>query len=142
MVAGQRTVVVDPDGTAPDWTYVVIARPTGVIYAHQYGGTATRQGEIEGYLVPVDGTAARPTFDEVFLGKLKGTGSWGKSVEEPLVAMIRQAVATIRFWPDTQGPATVELLRLDEGRLAELDEAWIPVLTSDGPGVLMWPNSD
>ncbi|MGO4755221.1 DUF6210 family protein, partial [Streptomyces sp. 2MCAF27] len=33
-------------------------------------------------------------------------------------------------------------LRLDEGRLAEADEAWIPVTTPDGPGELLWCNSD
>ncbi|WUO43891.1 DUF6210 family protein [Streptomyces sp. NBC_00285] len=31
---------------------------------------------------------------------------------------------------------------LDESRLAEADEAWVPVLTPDGPGVLTWENSD
>ncbi|MEU6356441.1 DUF6210 family protein [Streptomyces sp. NPDC047072] len=34
------------------------------------------------------------------------------------------------------------LLDLDESRLAEADEAWVPVLTPDGPGVLTWENSD
>ncbi|WP_328753160.1 DUF6210 family protein [Streptomyces sp. NBC_00285] len=33
-------------------------------------------------------------------------------------------------------------LLLDESRLAEADEAWVPVLTPDGPGVLTWENSD
>ncbi len=23
-----------------------------------------------------------------------------------------------------------------------VDEAWLPVLTSDGPGILVWPNSE
>jgi hypothetical protein len=33
-------------------------------------------------------------------------------------------------------------LKLDESRIAEADEAWVPVLTPDGSGVLMWFNSD
>jgi hypothetical protein len=33
-------------------------------------------------------------------------------------------------------------LQIDEGRGDELDEAWIPVLTPDGPGYLAWINSD
>jgi integrase len=43
-----------------------------------------------------------------------------------------------------QGPEHIlrRRLRLDDGRLDDLDEAWVPVLTSDGPGVLVWPNSD
>ena len=31
---------------------------------------------------------------------------------------------------------------LDESRILEADEAWIPVITPHGPGVLVWPNSD
>lgn len=34
------------------------------------------------------------------------------------------------------------LLQVDETAIDELDEAWIPVLTVDGPGVLIWSNSD
>jgi hypothetical protein len=33
-------------------------------------------------------------------------------------------------------------LLLDESRLGELDEAWVPVLTPDGSGLLVWNNSD
>ncbi|WP_460358611.1 DUF6210 family protein [Actinoallomurus acanthiterrae] len=33
-------------------------------------------------------------------------------------------------------------LELDEERLHELDEAWTPVVTADGPGILVWQNSD
>ncbi|MFJ9706886.1 DUF6210 family protein [Streptomyces sp. NPDC101234] len=33
-------------------------------------------------------------------------------------------------------------LALDETRLADVDEAWVPVVTPDGPGVLVWENSD
>ncbi|BBC29284.1 hypothetical protein SGFS_005780 [Streptomyces graminofaciens] len=28
------------------------------------------------------------------------------------------------------------------GLLSEVDEAWVPVVTPDGPGVLVWENSD
>ena len=33
-------------------------------------------------------------------------------------------------------------LKLDESRMPEADETWLPVITPDGPGVLMWNNSD
>ncbi|MFV2176746.1 DUF6210 family protein [Actinomadura sp. LOL_016] len=33
-------------------------------------------------------------------------------------------------------------LQVDESRLAEVDEAWVPVVTPDGQGVLVWLNSD
>jgi hypothetical protein len=34
----------------------------------------------------------------------------------------------------------VRMVVLDRRRLNELDEAWIPVLTPDGPGYLAWVN--
>lgn len=141
-VAGQRAVLVDPDGTAPDWTYVVIEHKTGVIYQHEFGGTATRLGEVEGYLVPVNGENARSEFDAVFVQRLRGVGSWGKVLEPDLLEAVRNAVSTIRYWFDAQGSSEVEFLTLDENRLDEVDEAWLPVVTSDGRGVLIWPNSD
>ncbi|MFJ8440785.1 DUF6210 family protein [Kitasatospora griseola] len=33
-------------------------------------------------------------------------------------------------------------MRLDEIRLDRADEAWVPVLTPDGPAVPVWSNSD
>jgi hypothetical protein len=137
-----RNVLIDPDGTGPGWTFVVMRWPTGVFYQHQYGGTACRQGELEGYLVPVNGTQARPVFDAVFVSTLRRVGSWGRRLEPELLDEVRRAVGSIRFWPDAQGSPTHQQLQVDESALDELDEGWIPVLTSDGPGVLLWPNSD
>ncbi|MFD9903267.1 DUF6210 family protein [Streptomyces sp. NPDC059063] len=31
---------------------------------------------------------------------------------------------------------------MDETRVGEADEAWVPVVTPDGPGVPVWFNSD
>jgi hypothetical protein len=33
-------------------------------------------------------------------------------------------------------------IELDESRFYEIDEAWVPVATPDGPGILTWENSD
>ncbi|MFD9003063.1 DUF6210 family protein [Streptomyces sp. NPDC059582] len=33
-------------------------------------------------------------------------------------------------------------MRLDENRIRDTDEAWVPVITPDGPGLLLWANSD
>ena len=141
-VAGHRTVVVDPDGTAPDWADVIIEEPTGVVYQHQYGGTANRQGELEGYLVPVDGTAVRAQLDDLFVRRLRRVGSRGKLLEPDLLTKVREAVEMIRFWPGAQESPGVEQLRVDDDRLDEMDEAWVPVITGNGRGVLIWPNSD
>jgi hypothetical protein len=51
---------------------------------------------------------------------------------------LRAAVSLIRYWTGDE-PAQPAV---DEDRMTELDEARVPVLTPDGPGVLMWHNSD
>lgn len=60
---------------------------------------------------------------------------------------LREAVAKIAT--DTPGQTPDDLpsrewqpLALDESRLSDLDEAWVPVLTAHGPGTLVWNNSD
>ena len=135
-------VFIDPDGTAGDWTYVVVAHPTGVAYAQQYGGTACRQGELEGYLVPVDGSTALINLRDVFERELGGTGVWSRGFQWPdeLLDRVAGAVEGIRYWPTDDG--LPDHLRLDRSRLSDLDEAWVPVLTPDGPAVLLWANSD
>lgn len=53
-----RFVFLDPAGTAGLWLYVVVQAETGVSYQQQYGGIACRQGQVEGYLVPLSAPAA------------------------------------------------------------------------------------
>jgi hypothetical protein len=129
--------------------FVIVHALTGIWYGTQYGGTATREAWAEGYLVPVDGRQALAGLERIFVGTLRGTGIWGGDVvvTRELLDQIQGAVSQVRFWPAStpslQGeqPPPVPL-QLDQGRLADLDEAWIPVLTLDGPGILVWSNSD
>ena len=104
----QLVVLIDPDGTAGDWTYVVVDHPTGVAYAQQYGGTANRQGELEGYLVPVDGSSALITLRDVFERELGGTGVWSRGSQLPgeLLERVAGAVEGIRYWPTGEGRRT------------------------------------
>jgi hypothetical protein len=46
--------------------------------------------------------------------------------------------------PSTYTDMTVDTqpLSLEESRMDELDEAWVPVVCADGPALLIWPNSD
>ncbi|QFG21091.1 DUF6210 family protein [Actinomadura sp. WMMB 499] len=153
MDAG-RYVFLDPDGTQGEWLYVVVQAGTGVVYQQQYGGTATLLGGVEGYLVPIaarDPVTGRDGLRElrdVFERTLRGAGVAGagpRGIGPGLLDRIRSAVGALRFWPSgpSAEPGTGRApLRLDEERLPELDEAWVPVRTPDGPGVLMWDNSD
>jgi len=132
---------------------VVVAAPTAVVYEHQYGGTACMQGRVEGYLLPVHGVPAGDCEEalaalrEIFERDLGGAGWPGGALPGQLMARLRDAVDKV--FVDESGEMAGDLLSreqqrlvLDEGRLGELDEAWIPVVTPDGPGYLVWGNSD
>jgi hypothetical protein len=72
-------------------------------------------------------------------------GGWPWPAE--LLRRLRGAVAKIALWGSaatSEGLSFISprALDLDDERLREIDEAWIPVFTADGPGVLVWQNSD
>lgn len=140
-----RLVWVDPDGFLDhDWMAVIVRAETGVSYRQQYGGTACRQGTVEGYLVPVFSRDAYAKLTELFEGTLQGAGTWNWRWPDDLLTVLREAVALVRMPPSewTDFPDQSQPLILDAARLEEVDEAWIPVTCPDGPGVLTWPNSD
>jgi Family of unknown function (DUF6210) len=155
-VINRRYAYLDADGPPDEdgWFGVVIRAETGVVYVQQYGGHACRQGEVEGYYVPV--TVWNPVSDrhplrelrQVFEAELGGRGLPPGSVRESpdLLQRLRSTVGSIGFLPSSNSAKAPDTLRrhleLDAERLDELDEAWIPVRTADGPGILLWPNSD
>lgn len=56
---------------------------------------------------------------------------------------LRKLVEGFPYWKSLSSlDESREALRFDESRLGELAEAWIPVLTPDGPGVLLAQNCD
>jgi len=140
-VATPKNVLLDPDGSSPDALFIIVEHPTGIVYKLQYGGTATLIGGLEGFLVPVHHEESHRTLREIFERDLRGAGTTGwPDWPPPLLDLLRRAVGQIRYWPSDDGAPGY--ISLDEGRLAEIDEAWIPVLTADGPGLLIWKNSD
>lgn len=128
--------------------YVVIEHPTGITYHQQYGGTACRHAGIEGFLVPVHAPDSLAELRRVFEEDLRGAGAWagiGFTWPPELLARVVRAVEEIDYWPTENAARTdsgdePEVLRFDP--LRDFDEAWIGVQTSDGPGVLIWRNSD
>lgn len=132
---------------------VVIPAPTGVVYQHQYGGHACLQGQIEGYLLPISALGGGDCEESVTaLGEIfeDGLGGWGwrdDAAQGHLMTRLREAVAKIATQTPGQTPSDLlsrewKPLALDETRLSDLDEAWVPVLTPHGPGTLVWNNSD
>ncbi|KJS55509.1 hypothetical protein VM98_12890 [Streptomyces rubellomurinus subsp. indigoferus] len=133
----RRFVSLDPDGMAESgWLYVVVEAPTGVVHRHQYGGTACRQGRVEGFLVPVCGPGATAGLRGLFEGGGEPCGADARD------RRLRALVAGIVYWACDGRAEEPHALRVDEGRAREIDEGWVPVVTPDGPGVLVWPNSD
>ena len=140
-----RLVWIDPEGFLDhDWMMVLVEQPTGVSYRHQYGGTACRQATVQGYLVPVFSRVAFNRLRHLFEEALQGAGTWNYRWTDDERAEVRASVALLRMSPSvwTDHPDDLVNLSLDEGRFTEADEAWLPVVSADGPGWLLWPNSD
>ena len=139
----RRFVFLDPDGSnGEDWLYAVVEARTGVFYQQQYGGTACRQGQVEGFLVPLFGPDGLKAMRELFEKHFRGAGTWNAKWSDGERARLRECVAMIGYWACDGVSEELTVLGLDESRLREADEAWGPVLTPDGRGVLLWANSD
>ncbi|MEU6804183.1 DUF6210 family protein [Streptomyces neyagawaensis] len=143
--AGPRHLELDPDGngTGQGWVCVIVAAATGVVYRVQGGGFGCVPYEQEGYLIPLFGRDLDEELRAVFVGELHGQGTRGLDWPERLLDRLRAAVAEFHVYGsanrDDLYPAS---LALDESRLSEVDEAWVPVVTPDGPAILTWENSD
>jgi hypothetical protein len=147
-----RFVFLDPVESWPDWVVIVVEHPTGVVYGQQCAGTATDLRLIEGYLVPLGG----PRFDvesdalspapltSVFHSGRNCTHGWGTSpLPDERYCELAEYIETIPYWYYKKLDDCVrERVRVDETRMAEICEAWVPVLTPEGKGVLLWGNCD
>lgn len=148
-----RTVLLDPDGTwNRRWLVAVIDAPTGVIYESQCAGVATDLRAQEGYLIPLGGLKTRTDhgaidpaeFTAVFHEGDRCLWSMcGSSLPEDRLKLLQDLVADVPFWV-THSDGTEERLTMevDMSRLEEVAEAWVPIITPDNPGVLMWDNCD
>jgi hypothetical protein len=151
----QRYVFLDPDGTQQLGLVIIVAAKTGVWYAHQCGGYSTEERDIKGFAVPLGAVSAEQPLISFFRDTFHGNppaldrdleadagGQWSADALDVLAAL----VGAILFWktyPRTSGYEDERtFLELDRSRLRELTEAWVPVRTVYGPGVLIFANSD
>ena len=140
-----REVFVNPSAfLLYPWMAVLVPASTGITYANQTGGVTCTQRQLEGYYVPVFDQEGHDLLCSIFEETLGGFGMrqhhevvWTGQLLDDL----RRAVAQVRMDSSEGGPSEVPLI-LDESRLDEVDEAWVPVTSPDGPGVLIWENSD
>lgn len=138
-----------------DWLYVVLERPTGVVYHIQCGGLSCRQDAAEGILVPVHAPDSYALLQDLFVRDLCSAPIPASGLGEKELERLRTAVEAIRIpmdsrWPELSEPTDSRdidwpqtyPIQVDETRLSEGYEAFLPVATPFGRGVLVWSNSD
>ena len=148
MPPDKTHVYLDPDGTGEFGLLVVVEAPTGVVYWHQCAGYMCSQRHAEGFVVPLgDRTAA----EEIIAFFAKEFSGWPppSAGDEPWnernLSELDGIVAKIPYWhrtPERRRDEKRGLLKLDRSRVDEITEAWVPVVTLDGPGILVFENSD
>lgn len=147
-----RFAFVDPDGRLKSWLAVVVRSRTGVVYAAQCEGVATAQRLVEGYLVllgtskhdPDGGIIDLTPFTEVFHKDGECMWNWqGRELPGERLVVLERLVEEISYWRcGLDGTDSKHQLRIDQDRIEQLAEAWIPVQTPDGAGVLLYSNCD
>jgi hypothetical protein len=125
-----------------DYLGVIVQYATEVFYCQQCGGTACYHREVEGYFVPLfriwDNFFTVNDLSKVFHND-QGGCLWGTPSPDQVDRLL-SVVKCIPYWDEQH--SCYERLGLDNSRLSEVVEAWVPVLTPDGPGILTWPNCD
>lgn len=125
----------------PPWMAVIVEASTGITYENQTGGTACLPRRMEGYYVPAYVERGLQALRAVFEVSLGGAGTH-RGLPADVLEEIRAAVSLLVMMSSTRSGHPEMRIALDESRFYEIDEAWVPVTTPDGPGILTWENSD
>ncbi len=142
----------------PQFIGVIVEAPTGVVYKQQCGGTHCYHHSIEGYFVPVsrlelgddrvsDDRFALDTnrLKEVFHHAVPGDDDacvFGQAIEDLPPDRLARLIALVALLGYHGADYDRCAITLDRSRLALGCEAWVPVVTPDGPGLLVWNNCD
>jgi len=143
-----QVVFIDPDGSNHDGIFVIVAAPTGVTYKQQCGGLLTEQQSLEGFLIPLSAKDQAEKiyqwFWDTFNGNCYGRPDVISLWTPAYTTQLRELVSGVNmFWTRaSDGEDELHPLILDESRMNECIEAWIPVITPYGPGILTLRNSD
>jgi Family of unknown function (DUF6210) len=137
------TVFIDADGASEPYLLLLVLSPTNVVYAHQCGGYSCMQNSAEGFLVQIGDPGTREElyswFQSEFDGSCMNSSVWDKSRIDALA----EIVSRVSCWhTDSQGNDTRNFLVLDRGRMHQCVEAWIPVVSTYGQGIMVLKNSD
>ncbi|MDP6636665.1 MAG: DUF6210 family protein [Phycisphaerae bacterium] len=140
----KKYIFINPDGTEDVGLCLVIESPTGVEYGNQCGGHSNEERVLEGYLIPLGMLELEQELYDFFWEEFRGNcyepdNEW--TTER--ISKLETIIAKIPDWICSKGGEDKkESLALDRNRIDECTEAWIPVLSKYGRGVLMLKNSD
>ena len=138
-------IFIDPDGTQENTLHVLVQHPTGVEYAHQCAGYVNEERSAEGFLIPLGESKASQPLIDWFWKRFKGN-SYPPLIEwdQQNVSELKDLVQKIPCWFTAKGGEADRrtTLALDEDRMGECVEGWVPVKTPFGPGILVFENCD
>jgi hypothetical protein len=146
-------VSASPDEWDDRWIAVIVEAATNVVYQHQCAGVVCDLRSRQGYLVPlgssqysepsrrIDVSAFRSVFHD------GNRCNWLRPGERLPADRLEELLSLVCELPFRFGTADgtldrCERLLLDETRVGEVVEAWVPVLTPAGRGVLVRQNCD
>ena len=137
-------VFLNPDGTQSIGAIVVVASATGVTYSTQCAGLSNEHRALEGFVIPVGGEKLADEIHKWFWTRFHGN-CYPPMVEwnQKLIEELKVLISRIPCWrTESDGEDERLFLNLDENRMQECAEAWIPVSTPYGDGILTLKNSD
>jgi hypothetical protein len=145
MTMNKPYVFLDPRGVGDLGLCLIVEHPTGVEYGHQCGGYLCEEKIAEGYLVPLGQREVELRIYEFFEREFHGHcyqphNEWTKeriAGLNELLAQIPCRECSKSLSDDQEG-----VLELDPERIRDCVEAWIPVRSPLGRGVLTLINCD
>lgn len=151
-------IFIDPDGTSKKWLYLIVHANTSVFYSTQCAGLLNEIRTSEGYLIPLSGITFDTKYDinveienlENFFQRkpfeFQHNTSALHSIQHGFLDLgqLKRIIENITVWFSTSQDAEDQRqhLSIDENKIGEITEAWIPVISPYGKAVLIWKNSD
>ena len=118
-----------------------MARELHDTLAHSLSG-ATVQLEAVQALWDVKPGEARQMLDQALEATQSGLTEARRALHSLRASPLDDSGLTLAIRDMAKSTAARANLRLDLERVSEIAEAWIPVQTADGPGVLLYDNCD
>lgn len=115
----------------------------GVRYEHQVAGHACERRVVRGFAIPLRPASAADPLVDFFARSFRGDpppAGWPAWTQDQRDAYV-DLVSNIAVWDERKADKWVPLA-VDYARGGQVTEAWIPVITPYGSGVLLFRNSD